>query len=194
MMENDTDMKRTHQAVAVAQEYDALMGLVTVFLGAGLLMGAATGRPGFWVVFGGVVGLLSTNWYYRRFGYVRMRMGRLWRYVAGIIVGVVIVGAALRIDEWLAPPVSVTLLAVALVAGVGDYLMLRRVGLTPVHWAGFGMLVIASAAPLFGVGSDGFDSPFVLSVIGVVMVAIGLTDHLRLVRIMGSAPESDTNE
>lgn len=186
-------MKSAHQAAAVAQEYDALMGLVSVFLGAGLLMGAATGRPGMWGVLGALVGLLSTDWYYRRFGYVRMRTGRMWRYVAGMIVGVVIVGAALRIDEWLMPPVSLTLLAVALVVGVGDFLMLRRVGLTPVHWAGFGVLVIASVAPLFGVGVGGFDSPFVLAVIGVVMVAVGLADHVRLVRIMGRLPESGAN-
>lgn len=189
MMTSSPDLKHVRQVVAVAHEYDALMGLVSIIMGAGFLLGAATGSPAVWVLVGSLAGLASMHWYYQRFGFVRMRSDRMVRYVAGIVLGVVVVGAAVGLDVRMTVPVSLTLLAAALTLGVGEFLMLRRMGLTPVHWGSFAVLVLAAFAPLVGVGADGPRSPFVLVVIGVVLIAIGVTDHLRLVKIMGSEPE-----
>lgn len=89
--------------------------------------------------------------------------------------------------------VSITLLCVAVVLAVGQRLSLRRIGLTPVHIAVY--LAVAAAALIPGLFvnfpfwvSGGFLSPYVLAVTGAACIIIGVTDHLRLARLM--APHS----
>lgn len=172
--------------MAVARECDALMGLTSAVLGAGFLMAAVTGQPGVWIALGAAFSAMGTGWYHRRFGFARPRRGRLVR----ANLGAAIVLVAFALDRRLAPPVVLSLLAVAAGLGVGQFLMLRRVGLTPVHWAVYAALVVAAFAPMAGVANQGLFTPFVLVAVGAgLVVVVGLVDHRRLVRAMGPAAD-----
>ena len=87
------------------------------------------------------------------------------------------------------PLVSITLICVAVVLAVGQRLSLRRVGLTPVHIAVYVAVAAAAVIPGLFVNmtfwiSGGFLSPYVLTVTGAACIIIGVTDHLRLTRLL----------
>lgn len=185
MSEPGFDVGRARRASAVAHDYEALMGLPSIVFGACFLLGAATGGGlGWWAVLALVAGGASRGWYRRRYGQVTPRDDQpRW-------VGVVTAAGfllAFAADEWWSPPVSATLLAVAAALAASAVLELSRVGLSAVHWAVRAALVVASFAPVVGVGAGGVSSPFVLAVVGGAMVVLGVVDHVRLVRAMAPA-------
>ena len=69
---------------------------------------------------------------------------------------------------------------------VGYKVSYRHVGVTWVHWAAVGLLVVSAFAPVLGLAVLGASSGVV--VLGVALVAIGLVDHARLVRSMRPVP------
>lgn len=194
MPENNNDAPAPSRAVAVAREYDALMGLTSVVMGAGFLMASIIDPPAVWIALGSAFGAMCPEWYYRRFGFTRPRPRRVvWSSVGvGVVLAAVLV--AFVLDRWLAPPVVLSLLAVAAGLGAGQFLMLHRVGLTPVHWAVYAALVVAAFAPMVGVANKGLFTPFVLAVTGAALVVLGLIDHRRLVRAMGPAASVDDGQ
>lgn len=95
------------------------------------------------------------------------------------------------VDRQVRGPVLLTLLAVALSLGVGQYLMLRRTGLTPVHAAVYALVALSAAGPLVGLGLGGSLLPYVLAVTGAALVVVGLVDHRRLVRAFAPLRATD---
>lgn len=191
MTRSNPNVAQLHRATALAREYDAMMGLGSVALGAGFVGAAITGQPGVWIALGVIFYGVIPEWYYRRLGFAPPRRDRTVRLLAGTVVVVAIVVAAVVVDRWLSPPVSLTLLAAAGVIGGSQFLMLRRVGLTALHWIVYAALVACAFAPLLGVGMNGPSSAFVLVVVGLSLIMLGLIDHLRLVRLLGPLPESE---
>lgn len=189
MTEHPVDTTRIRQATAVAREYDALQGLTYVALGGGFLFAAATGQPAIWIALGAAFGALAAGWYHRRYGFVRPRPDRASRLLVGSVVAILLILAGYVLDQWLRPPVSFSLLAIVVVLGGGQWLMLRRVGLTPVHWIVYALLVVAAFGPIVGWGVGGLFTPYVLVVTGLALLVVGVVDHLRLVRLLGPLPE-----
>lgn len=194
MPENNDDAPALSRAVAVAREHDALMGLTSAVLGAGFLMAANTGQLAVWIALGAAFSAIGTRWYHRGFSFARPRRDRLVRANVGAAIVVMVILVAFVLDRWLDPPVVLSLLAVAAGLGVGQILMLRRLGLTPVHWAVYAALMVAAFAPLVGVANKGLFTPFVLAVTGAALVVLGLIDHRRLVRAMGPAASGDDGQ
>lgn len=179
------------KTVALAQEYDGLMGLGYVALGVGFVFAAAISQPAVGIALGAVFCALSAPWYARRYGWVRPRPERTRRLLVGAVVAVLIVLVGYLVDVWLSPPVSASLLAVAVVLGGGQFLTLRRVGLTTIHWVVYGLLVLAAFAPLVGVAPVDLFSSYALVVTGIALIVVGVVDHRRLVAMMGAAPEEN---
>jgi hypothetical protein len=192
-MTEDTDHRTDElpldRAVALAREYDGLMGLSYVALGLGFLYAAVTDQPAIGIALGAAFSALAVTWYVRRFGGVKPRSGRATRLFAGAMIAVVVILIGYLLDRWLSPPVSLSVLAVALVLGGGQFLTLRRIGLTPIHWIVYGLLVIAAFGPLLGLGVGGLFSTYALTVTGVALVVVGIVDHRRLAEMMGPTPE-----
>ena len=181
------------RAVAVAAEYDALQGYAWMTLGAGLLLGALTGQEAVWLALGAAFTALVPSWYHRRYGLARPTAERNLRVAIGSVVALVALLTGYILDRFWEPPVLVTLLTLAVVLGVGQHLMLRRTGLTPVHRVAHGLVALAAFAPLLGLG-HGALLPYVLAVAGLALVVTGLVDHRRLVRLLGPADEDADDE
>lgn len=184
------------RAVAVAAEYDALQGLAWVTLGVALLVGAVVpGQAAVYLALGAALTALVPGWYHRRYGLARPTNRRNILVIVGTLVSFVLLGTAFILDRVLQPPVLVTMLTLAVVLGVGQHLMLRRTGLTPVHLAVYALVALTALAPLLGGdrGSTGLLS-YGLAVAGLALVVTGLVDHRRLVRILGPAGEDTTEE
>ncbi len=190
--DNRADELPLERAVALAQEYDGLMGLSYIALGLGFLYAAVTDQPAIGIALGAAFSGLATSWYVRRFGGVKPRPGRSSRLFAGAMIAVVILIVAFVLDRWLTPPVSLSILAMVLVLGGGQFLTLRRVGLTPIHWVVYGLLAIAALGPLVGLGVGGLTSTYVLTVIGIALIVVGFVDHRRLVKMMGPTPQQSS--
>ena len=181
------------RAVAVAAEYDALQGYAWVTLGAGLLLAALTGQEGVYLALGAVFTALVPSWYHQRYGLARPTGERNLRVALGTVLALVLLVTGFVLDRFWQPPVLITLLTLAVVLGVGQHLMLRRTGLTPVHRLVHGLVAVAAFAPLLGLG-HGALLPYVLAVAGLALVVTGLVDHRRLVRLLGPADEDADDE
>ena len=181
------------RAVAVAAEYDALQGYAWVTLGAGLLLAALTGQEGVYLALGAVFTALVPSWYHQRYGLARPTGERNLRVALGTVLALVLLVTGFVLDRFWQPPVLITLLTLAVVLGVGQHLMLRRTGLTPVHRLVHGLVAVAAFAPLLGLG-HGTLLPYVLAVAGLALVVTGLVDHRRLVRLLGPADEDADDE
>lgn len=84
-----------NRATAVAREYDSLMGLGPVALGAGFMGAALTGgQPGVWIALGLIFYGVILAWYYRRLGFAPPRHDRMVRLLAGTAIVVAVSGAA----------------------------------------------------------------------------------------------------
>jgi len=103
---------------------------------------------------------------------------------------VVILLVAYVLDRWLQLPVLLTMLGLTASLAVGQFLMLRRTGLTAAHWCAYAALALAALAPVVG-GPRGAEAlPYVLVCAGVALIVLGLVDHRRLVQILGPAETS----
>ena len=178
---------RLQQAGAVAREYDALMGLSNVAMGLGCLLAAITGQTATWLALGALLSGASASWYVRRYGRVRGTSARNSLIFAGAMAVVVVLLLGFVLDRWLRGPVLLTLVAVAVSFAVGQLLLLRRTGLTPVHWAVYALVLLAAFGPLLGAPRGSAALPYVLTAAGLAMIVLGVVDHQRLVRILGPA-------
>ncbi|GAA1435585.1 hypothetical protein GCM10009616_33040 [Microlunatus lacustris] len=181
------------RAVAVAAEYDALQGYAWVTLGAGLLLAALTGQEGVYLALGAVFTALVPSWYHQRYGLARPTGERNLRVALGTVLALVLLVTGFVLDRFWQPPVLITLLTLAVVLGVGQHLMLRRTGLTPVHRVVHGLVALAACGPLLGLDHAAL-VPYVLAVAGAALVVTGLVDHRRLVRLLGPADEDADDE
>jgi hypothetical protein len=181
------DPARVRRTSAVAREYDALMGLSLVVLGLGSVVAGLTGQTAVYLAIGAALSGASASWYIKRYGRVRSAgLRNLWIFT-GSMTMVVILLVAFVLDRWLELPVLLTLLGLAASVAVGQFLMLRRTGLTPVHWCVYAALALAALAPVVG-GPRGAEAlPYVLVCAGVALIVLGLVDHRRLVQILGPA-------
>ncbi|MET1007588.1 MAG: hypothetical protein ABWX96_18700 [Propionibacteriaceae bacterium] len=184
------DPARVRRASAVAREYDALMGLSLVVLGLGSVVAGLTGQTAVYLAIGAALSGASASWYIKRYGRVRAGgLRNLWIF-AGAMTLVVILLVAYVLDRWLQLPVLLTLLGLAASLAIGQFLMLRRTGLTPAHWCVYAALALAALAPVVG-GPRGAEAlAYVLVCAGVALIVLGLVDHRRLVQILGPAETS----
>lgn len=187
MTTNSVDNDRIERATAFAQEYDALMGLSMVPLGAGLILTAITDNA-FWMLFGALAAFVVIGWYNRKYGAVRPKPGRTVVMALGTVVALVLITAGDVLDRYLDPPVSLSLLAVTISIAIGSWLMSRRTGQTPAHWIAFALLLLMAFGPAVGIGSVGLFVPYTLIPLGIVFIVLGLTDHRRFVQLIGPAP------
>ncbi len=197
MANQSADSRRpldVRQAVAVAAEYDALQGYAWMTLGAGLLLGAATGQYAVYLALGATATALVPSWYHRRYGLARPTGERNLAVALGTGVALVLLVTGFVLDRFWQLPVLLTLLTLAGVLGVGQQLMLRRTGLTPVHRVVHGLVGLAAFGPLLGLGRGGALLPYVLVVAGLALLVTGLVDHRRLVRVLGPAEEDADDE
>lgn len=184
-------MTDTARAVAVAREYDALQGLVLVVMGGALLFGSVVGQPAVWIALGGAACGSAPLWYERRFGTVKPPPGRTAWTALGAGAALMLFLGGYIVDRQVRGPVLLTLVALAISLGVGQYLQLRRTGLTPVHKAVYGLVALGAAGPLVGLGLGASLLPYILAVTGAALVVLGLVDHRRLVRSFASLDASD---
>lgn len=182
-----------HRAQAVAREYDALLGLCAVWLGLGFVLGAFLHSAAF-VAVGGGLGCASAGFYYRRYGLVKPKPARSVLAVVGVAVATVCVLAAYFLDRDLGGRVLITLLVAAAALAGGQLLMLRRTGLTWMHWTVYACVAVCSAGPIVGLGVGDELLPYVLVVGGLGLIAVGIVDHLRLVRFMSPVDERGDGE
>ncbi len=172
------------RASAVAKEYDALQGLAPAVMGLGLVGGAATDQPVIWILLAAGLVSATNGWYARRFGTVKPTADRAaWAALCSVVAGLLFLGGY-ALDRALQGPVLLTLLAVALSLGVGQYLLLRRMGLTVLHKVVYVLVALAAGGPLVGLGRGNALLPYILLVSGLALVVIGLVDHRRLVRAL----------
>lgn len=189
MSANNLNTARVRQAADFAQEYDALMGLSMVPLGAGFLLAAVTRNPGFWIALGSLLAFGVIAWYNRKYGAVRPKSGRTAVMAVGVVIASALIGVAAILDKYLEPPVSLSLLAMSLTLGIGSWLMSRRIGQTPAHWIAFGLLFVMAFGPAVGIGSTGLFAPYLMVPLGSVFIILGLIDHARFVRLIGPLPD-----
>ncbi len=182
-----TDASRVQRAAAVAREYDALMGLSLVVLGIGCVVAGLTGQFAIYVAIGAALSGASASWYVKRYGRVRAGGTRNGWIFAGSMTMVVILLVGYVLDRWLQLPVLLTLIGLAGSLAVGQFLMLRRTGLTPIHWCVYAALLLAAFAPLVGGPRGGDAQPYMLICAGLALIVLGLVDHRRLVKILGPA-------
>lgn len=188
------DPARAARAADVAHDYVSLMGLASVAYGCGFLAGALSGWPGCISLGGVLLGGACQRWYRHRFGAVVARGPRSLGAAVCFALGLIFPLVGALVDVRVRPPVSVTLLAMALLLGGAWVVALRRVGLTVVHWAAIAAMVAAALAPAAGLGDVAPFSPYVLTVVGCALMVVGAVDHVRLVRAMPPAPtEPDTS-
>lgn len=188
MITNSVDNDRIKRATTFAQEYDALMGLSMVPLGGGFILAAVTGYVAVCIGLGSAFAILVIAWYNRKYGAVRPKSGRNRAMVLGVVVAIVLIVTGWILDELLATPVSLSLLAIAISYGLGEWLMLRRIGFTPVHWVVCLLFLVAAFGPAIGIGSIGLFSAYTLACTGTALIVIGLVDHVRFVRLIGPTP------
>jgi hypothetical protein len=181
----------TTRAAGLAREYDALQGLTFVVLGGAFLFGSLVDEPAVWIALGAAASASAPLWYQRRFGTVKPTPDRNAWVALGVATALLLFLGAYVADRHLRGPVLLTLLAVALSLGVGQHLMLRRTGLTPVHLAVYGLVALAAAGPLVGLGTGAQLLPYVLAVTGGALVVVGLVDHRRLVRALAPVEDED---
>jgi hypothetical protein len=179
----------TSRAAAIAAEYDALQGYAWMALGGGLLLGAATGMEAVYLALGGAFAGMVPTWYHRRYGLARPTRERNLKVLIGTVPAFGLLVAAFLLDRFWQPPVLLTMLTLAVVLAVGQYLMLRRTGLTAVHLVVYGLVAVSAAGPLVDVGGGDALVPYALTVAGLALVVTGLVDHRRLVRFLGPAAE-----
>lgn len=172
------------RTAAIAAEYDALQGLVWVVWGSGLLLAAITGQILACISLGGFLTLAVPPWYRRRYGIVNPTTGRNLRVSIGLLIAASVVALSFQVDRSVELPVLLSLLALAGVLCVGQMLLLRRVGLSPVHWIVYFAVAVASTGPLAGWARGEGLSTYVLAVTGAATIALGLIDHLRLARAL----------
>lgn len=181
------DPERVRRAAAVAREYDALMGLSLVVLGLGCVVAGLTGQVAVYVAIGAALSGASASWYVKRYGRVRASGSRNALIFAGSMAMLVILLLGYVLDRWLQLPVLLTLLGLAVSLAVGQFLMLRRTGLTPVHWLVYAALALAACAPVAGWPRGADSLPYVLVTAGLALIVLGVVDHRRLVKILGPA-------
>lgn len=182
-----TDASRVRLAAAVAREYDALMGLSLVVLGIGCVVAGLTGQTAVYVAIGAALSGASASWYVKRYGRVRATGSRNSLIFAGSMAMVVVLLLGYVLDRWLQLPVLLTLIGLAVSLAVGQFLMLRRTGLTAIHWCVYGALGLAAFAPLVGGPRGGDAQQYMLICAGLALIVLGLVDHRRLVQILGPA-------
>lgn len=179
----------------VAKDYEGLKGLNDVAIGAGFLAGvlAALALPTGWgatsaPVIGVLVLAVLSSW---GEGYYRDQVGaatslrftgRSAREVGLMLLVSAAWLVALGMDAF-EPDLPVLLLPLVVAATI--YLLgrqtLRHVGLTTVHLAVCLALVVAALLPLVATLDDGLTRVLLsCAVVGVALLATGLTDHLRL--------------
>lgn len=175
------DLRRT---AAVAADYTTLQGLINVTTGVGLVLWALGWTT--WV--GPVIGLgaVAGAVYYRlRFGRA-VRRGSAAATAVLVMAAFVVCMVGYVADGLLAGPVLVLpLLAAACFAGAYRF-GYRHVGVTRAHWAVAALLAVTAFAPLVGLGA--LEARTGVLTLGVAMAAVGLLDHVRLVRAMKPVP------
>lgn len=183
--DQDVTGERLRQAAAVTREYDALMGLSQVVLGIGAIVAGLTGQTAVYLAIGAALSGASASWYVKRYGRVRATSARNTLIFAGAMAMVVVLLVSYILDRWLEPPVLLTLIGLAVTLAVGQFLMLRRTGLTVVHWLVYAALVLAAFGPLVGGPRGGGALGYILVAAGIALIVLGIVDHRRLVRILG---------
>ena len=191
MSAHHLDANRVRQAADFAQEYDVLMGLSMVPLGAGFVLAGTTDFDGS-LLFGALGAFIVIGWYNRKYGAVRPKSGRILAMALGTVVAIALILAADVLDGHLEPPVSLSLLAITFSAGLGGWLLTRRVGQTAVHWVACAILVVMAFGPAVGIGSVGLFAPYTLIPVGIAFIVLGLVDHARFVRFIGPAPKGSS--
>ncbi len=184
-------MTDTTRAANVAREYDALQGLSFVAMGAAFLVGSVIDQPAVWIALGAAASGSAPLWYQRRFGTVKPPPGRTAWVALGSVIALLLFLGGYVLDRHLRGPVLLTLVALALSLGVGQYLMLRRTGLTVVHVVVYALVAVAAAGPVVGWGRGEVLLPYILAVTGAALVVVGLVDHRRLVRSFAPLGEGD---
>lgn len=182
---------RARQATAVAREFDALMGLSSIAMGIGAIVAGVTGQTAIYLAMGSLLSGASASWYVKRYGRVRGTSARNALIFAGAMAVVVILLLGFVLDRWLQGPVLFTLVGLAISLGVGQFLMLRRTGLTVVHWIVYAALVVASFAPMVGGPRGGAGLDYILVAAGLALIVLGIVDHRRLVRILGPVEKTE---
>ncbi|MGH3502695.1 MAG: hypothetical protein ACRDQA_17650 [Nocardioidaceae bacterium] len=187
-------MSGPRRAPAVAREYEALQGLAAVGLGAGGVVAAFTEPPVAGVALGVVLGASAPAWYHRRYGLAKPKATRTWWSLFGAALATLGVFAAYALDIAVQRPVLATPLVLAAALAVGQYLSLRRTGLTWLHWAVYVLVAASAAGPLLGLGIGTNLLTYVLVVGGLAFIVLGVVDHIRLVRFMGPVDERSVGE
>lgn len=175
------DLRRT---AAVAADYETLQGLVTATTGAGLLVWAFGSSQ--WAAIVIALGVaVGVGYYQKRFGKAVSRHSAVLT-ITYALIAVLVCGTAYSIDRTIGLPVLIFPLLAAAFLGVGFRWGYRHVGVGPVHWVALAFVVLSALTPL--VGLDVFGAATGLASLGVAMIAVGIVDHLRLVRSMKPVP------
>lgn len=173
------------RAAAVASDYEALQGLITVGMGLGLLVMSASATPAFGAVWIGVAVAVGQGYYYKRYGRVRYRPGRTVRALVVAMVVVALGTAGIVADVFAQLPILLGPLLCAAGLLIFFKVSYQHVGVTWAHLAATAGLAACSLLPLtvWFAEADGWRLDLI--VFGLVFIVVGLVDHLRLVRAMG---------
>lgn len=183
--DQDVNGTRLRQATAVTREYDAMMGLCLVVLGIGSVIAGLTGQMAIYLALGAALSATSVSWYVKRYGRVRATKSRNTLTFVGSMAMVVLLLLGFVLDRWLVLPVLLTLVVLAFSLAVAQLLMLRRTGLTVMHWVVYAALLLAAFAPMVGGPRGGAALDYILVAAGIALIVLGIVDHRRLVRILG---------
>lgn len=171
------------RAGAVAADYDALQGLITIGTGIALILMAVMPTPAFGAVVAGCSVAIGQGYYYKKYGKVRQRPGQIGGALGAAILVVLLASVGVIVDVFSGLPVMVGPLTGALALLIFGRLSYRHVGVTRIHLAVVAVLPFGALLPLTGLASDHFWS-IDLWLLGLALIIIGLVDHNRLTSAM----------
>ena len=173
--------------MAVAEDYDSLLGLANVGVGIGFFALAIFSRPVFGTTCFALAAALGQGYYHKKYGKVKRERSRVWLEVAAVLAIAAVVGPALIVDNYL----PLAILVAPLCAGVGLWVFFRvaypNVGATGWHYGALALLVLSSFVPLTGLITTSSYLTTDFAALGVAFVIVGIVDHIRLTRAMGSS-------
>ena len=176
------------RAGAVAADYEALQGLITVGTGIGLILMTTFDTPAFGAIVVGAAGAIGQGYYYQKYGKVRQTSGQVWAAVAVAIIVVLVACAGIIVDAFAGLPIMLGPLTGALGLFVFCLLNYRHVGVTRIHLAVVAVLPFGALLPLTGLVTDHFWTVD-LWLLGLAWIVIGLGDHRRLTGVLKPAAD-----
>ena len=172
------------RASAVASDYEALQGLITLGAGVGLIVMALASTPLYGAVLVAAAVPIGQGYYFKKYGRVRQNSGQTWAAVGSAVVAAVVACVGIMADASLQLPVMLGPLTGAVALLVFGGLNYRHVGVTRIQLAAVAVLAVGALIPLTGLVDPDVFWRVDVWLIGLALIVFGAVDHHRLTNAM----------